>query len=357
MCRMEKVTIYEIAKKVGLSPATVSRAIHSPHLLSPATLERIKRAMQESNYTYNAAAANLSRGSSSTIHVFIPAVSSSVFSATVMGVQEFAFKHFLSVVVSSTNYDSRNEIELLKQAREQRCAGILLTGLCKNNEARVLQLAKEGMPIVLMWEKGPPGLNSVGFDNYEVVRSAVEYLVSLGHRRIGAVFGLFSLFSRVQMRVDAYLDVLRENGLDREPGLYLESYPTIEDGKKAVSRLLKLRPRPTAIMCANDLQAMGAYEIIRKAGLRIPEDISVFGFDDLEVAPYLSPPLSTVHVPGYAIGKQAAKLLVSMLKKKDKPIVQQIVDTPLKIRQSCVVPPVLAEGEGNMKREAAQVVP
>jgi len=335
---MRKVTIYEIAKKVGLSPATVSRAIHSPHLLSEATLERIQQAMKESNYSYNAAAANLARGSSTSVHVFMPAVASPVFSATVMGVQEYAFKKLFSVVVSSTNYDSRYEVELLKQAREQRCAGILLTGLCKSNEAKAQDLAEEGMPVVILWEKGPEGLNSVGFDNYEVTRRVTEYLISLGHRRIAGVFGLYSLFHRVQMRLDAYLDVLKENGILPDPDLYMESYPTIEEGKRAVSGLLRLKERPTAILCANDFQAIGAYDVIKKAGLRIPEDISVFGYDDIEVAPYLSPALSTVHVPSYEIGRLAVERLLNMLEKKDSPVVHITVDTPLMIRESCAPP-------------------
>ena len=335
---MSKVTIYEIAKKVGLSPATVSRAIHSPHLLSQPTLERIRQAMKDSNYSYNAAAANLARGSSTTIHVFIPSVSSSVFSETVMGVQEFAFKNHFSVVVSSTNYDSRHEIELLKQARELRCAGILLTGLCKSNEPQVRSLADEGVPVVVLWEKGPEGINSVGFDNYAVTRRAVEYLVSLGHRRIAGVFGPYSLFHRVQMRLDAYLDVLREHGISPDPELYMESIPTIEEGKKAVAALLELRQRPTAILCANDLQAIGAYDVVKKAGLRIPEDVSVFGYDDIEVSPYLSPALSTVRVPSYEIGRLAVERLLHMLDKKGGAVVQHLVDTPLQIRESCMAP-------------------
>lgn len=335
---MGKVTIYEIAKKVGLSPATVSRAIHSPHLLSEAPLERIQRAMRESNYSYNAAAANLARGSSSSIHVFVPAVASPVFSATIMGVQEFAFKNHFSVVVSSTNYDSRYEVELLKQAREQRCAGILLTGLCKSNEAKVQSLAGEGTPVVVLWEKGPEGLSSVGFDNYAVTRRAVEYLVSLGHRRIAGVFGPYSLFHRVQMRLNAYLDVLRENDIPIDSGLYMETLPTLEEGKKAVAGLLHHRDRPTAILCANDFQAIGAYGVIKRAGLRIPEDISIFGYDDLDVSPYLSPALSSVHVPSCEIGRLAVERLLDMLEKKGGSVVQHTVDTPLMIRDSCGAP-------------------
>jgi DNA-binding LacI/PurR family transcriptional regulator len=337
--RMTKVTIYEIAKKAGVSPATVSRAIHSPYLLSQVTLERVQTIMRESDYSYNAAAANLARGSSTTIHVFIPALGSTVFSATVMGVQEVAFRHNLTVVVASTNYDGRYEIELLKQAREQRCAGILLTGLCKKNEGKAFALAKAGVPIVVMWENGPEGMHSVGFDNYEVSRRALEYLVSLGHRRIAGIFGPCSFFHRAQMRLDAYRDVMIECGLGIDPALISENRPNIKDGKKTMAALLRLADPPTAVFCTNDLQAVGAYDVIRKAGLTVPDDISVFGFDDIEVAPYLSPPLSTVRVPSYEIGRRAAELLLDLLNAPDSPVTRLTVDTPLRLRGSCAPPP------------------
>jgi DNA-binding LacI/PurR family transcriptional regulator len=335
---MGKVTIYEIAGKLNLSPATVSRAIHSPHLLNRVTLERIRRTMKESRYSYNAAAADFARGRSSTVNVFIPSPAGSVFSETVMGVQECAFRRFFNVVVSNTDYDSRREIELLKQAREQRCAGMLLAGFCRDNEEHVLELAAEGTPVVMMWDIGIKGMNSVGFDNYTVTRAVMEYLISLGHRRIGGVFGQYSLFHRVRRRLDAYLDALAEHGLDADPGLYSENRPCIEDGKKAAARLLGLKKPPTAVFCACDLQAVGAYDVIRKSGLRIPEDISVFGFDDIELAPYLSPALSTVHVPSYEIGRLSANLLLDMLDGTGKRVVRHVVDTPLQLRDSCAPP-------------------
>ena len=332
---MAKVTIYEVAKIVDLSPATVSRAIHSPHLLSQRTLERIQHAMVECNYSYNAAAANLSRGSSSTIHVFTPALGSSVFSATVMGIQEIAFRHTLNVVVASTSYNGRYEVELLKQAREQRCAGILLTGLCKNNEDKALKLAQAGMPIVVMWENGPEGMHSVGFDNYDVSRQALEYLISLGHRRIAGIFGPVSFFHRAQMRLNAYMGVMQKYGLDIDPELVSENRPTIEDGKKRMEYLLHLKNPPSAVFCTNDLQAVGVYDTIKRAGLSIPDDISVFGFDDIEVASYLSPPLTTVHVPSYDIGKLSAELLLGLLDGTNDAVTRITVDTPLRIRSSC----------------------
>lgn len=335
---MEKVTIYEIAKKVGTSPATVSRAIHSPHMLSPKTLERIQAAMKESNYSYNAAAANFSRGSSSTIHVVIPVLGSSVFSSTVMGVQEVAFRHKLSVVVSSTNYDKNIELDLLKQALEQRCAGALLTGFCKDNMERVRALAEKDLPLVVMWEKASADLNSVGFDNYAVSKKALSYLFSLGHRRIGCLFGPYSIFHRAQLRLDAYRDLLAEYDVAEDPALYLEGRPTIDDGKRGMTKLLSLKDVPTAVFCTNDLQAIGAYDVIRRAGLRIPDDISVFGFDDIEVSPYMFPPLDTVHVPGYDIGRLSAQRLLEMLGTPGLEPVQQIVETPLLYRGSCAAP-------------------
>jgi DNA-binding LacI/PurR family transcriptional regulator len=291
--------------------------------------------MKKCQYTYNATAANLSRGNSSTIYVVIPALGSSVFSATVMGIQEYAFKHRFNVIVSSSNYNGMYEADILQQACEQRCAGILLSGFCRDNEKKVKQLADSGLPVVIMWEQGSDGLNSVGFDNYQVTREVIEYMIGLGHRRIAGIFGPYSLFRRAQMRLEAYRDVLGEYDIPYDTALVSENRPTIEDGKRVMTELLKLKNRPTAVFCSNDLQAVGAFDVIRRADLNIPEDISVFGFDDIELAAYLSPALSTVHVPSYDIGRLAAERLLNMLTTHQATVVQHIVKTQLIIRESC----------------------
>ncbi|WP_027188702.1 LacI family DNA-binding transcriptional regulator [Desulfovibrio cuneatus] len=331
---MTKVTIYELAAKVGLSAATISRAIHAPHKLSQRTLDRIHCAMEECNYSYNAAAANFSKGSSTTISTLVPFLQSSVFSSTVVGIQEYAYKNMFNVVVSSTGYDPHKELELLRQTREQRCAGVLLTGYCAENERAVLELAKT-LPVVVMWEISQVPLHCVGFDNYTVTCSAVECLVSLGHKRIAAIAGPFSVMHRARQRLEAYLDTLQKHGLEISASLYSERCPSIQDGNEAMHQLLALPQRPSAVLCNNDLQAVGAISAIKKAGLRVPEDISIFGFDDIELAPYLSPSLSTVHVPGYEIGKLSTELLFRCIHAQQHGIVQHIVETPLVFRDSC----------------------
>ena len=292
--------------------------------------------MEEGNYSYNAAAGNLSRGISQGVAVVAPRMDSPVFSDTITGAQEYLYSKGYYVTVASTHYCAATERLRLKQIVEQRPAGILLTGYADENEQLIVSLAGD-LPVIVMWEKALEPLNYVGFDNYQVTRDILAYIASLGHRRIAAILGPYTKVVRAHHRYRAYRDFLAEQGISFREEYLCEGEPTLEDGRRAMERLLCLEEKPTAVFCNNDLQAIAAIRVINDAGLRVPEDISICGFDDAAVSRYITPPLTTQHVPCREIGTRSAEFLHELIQKKSLGPVRHTVETHFILRESCRV--------------------
>ncbi|MGD2269494.1 MAG: LacI family DNA-binding transcriptional regulator [Desulfobacterales bacterium] len=333
---MAKITMEEISKVAGVSLATVSRTIHSPHLVRKETRERVNRVMEKVNYVYNATAGDLSRRRSSIVGVIIPTAESLVFSTTLFAIQEAAQKNNFSLITGSSKYDTETELRLLQQFKERRLAGVILTGFVFGQKNSIKDLIKSGIPCVVVWDKlDDPDLSYVGFDNFMATYSMTEYLISLKHRRIGLIVGPYTKVERVKKRLDGFKAALDKHNIPYDLSLVIEKEPTLVDGKEAMSRLLSLAARPTAVLAASDTLALGALAAARDMGVRIPEDVSLAGFDDIEVASYSNPPLTTVRVPAYNIGKIAFKILLDMTNSNNNMVQQYCLDTSLIIRGSC----------------------
>jgi DNA-binding LacI/PurR family transcriptional regulator len=334
---MAQITIQDVAQLAGVSPATVSRALHSPHLVSKATRENIERIIRENNYIYNAGAADLSRRKSSVLGVFIPTTGGTVFASTVGAIEEYAYERGFPVMVSNTRYDPDIEEVLLHKCLERRLAGVILTGYCQANESLILSLAEKGLPCLVAWEILPESvpLSYVGIDNYQAAFKATEYLLGLGHRRIGLIVGPRSGILRARRRYDGFVAAMEANGIPCDPASIIECRPTMLNGKEAMGRLLHRPNPPTAVFAASDFLAIGALAAIREFGLRVPEDISLMGFDDIEFTNYTSPPLSTVHVPSWDIGHLAVSLLMDFIESGDGVPRRLCLDTQLMLRKSC----------------------
>lgn len=320
----------------GVSLATVSRTIHSPHLVRKETRERINHVMEKVNYVYHATAGDLSRKRSSIIGVIIPTAKSLVFSTTLFAIQETAQQNNYSLITGSSKYDIETELKLLQQFKERRLAGIILTGFVIGQKDLVKELVKGGMPCVVIWDKlDDSDLSYVGFDNFKATYAITEYLISLRHKRIGLIVGPYTKVERVKKRLEGFKAALKDYGITYDPSLVIEKEPTLIDGKEAMSRLLSLSVRPTAVLAASDTLAVGALSAARDMGLRIPKDISLAGFDDIDVAGYCNPPLTTVRVPAYQIGQIAFKILIDMVNARSSQVQQYCLDTSLIIRGSC----------------------
>ena len=236
---MAEVTMEEIAKLAGVSLATVSRCIHSPHLVKKETREKINQVISEANYIYNATAGDLSRKKSSILGVIIPTTKSLVFSTSLLAIQEMAQQNNYSLIIASSKYDSETEANLIQQFRERQLAGIILTGFVFGQKDLVKELSRREMPCVVIWDKlDDPELSYVGFDNFKATYEATQYLIELRHRRIGLIIGPYTKVERVRKRLEGFQSALNDNGLTFDPGMVIEKEPTLLDGKEAMARLM-----------------------------------------------------------------------------------------------------------------------
>lgn len=333
----QKITMKQIAALVNLSPATVSRALHSPELVKPETRQKVLKAMQDSQYIYDATAGDLSRKKSMILGLTIPTTKDAGFAASTLAIQEMAQSKGYSVLVGNTKYQPELELQTLRQFQQRKVAGVILTGLCLGHEPIVKELVESGIPCVVIWERLPDSnIHHVGFDNFNASFSMTEYLISLNHERIGFVAGFHSSIGRVKKRLAGYQAALKKHGIAYDSQLVIEAEPSLLEGKQAANQLLSLSNPPSAISFVSDVMAMGAMVAVREKGLRVPEDISITGFDDIEYAAYMNPALTTVRVPAEQIGILSGKVIFEMIENGiSSQIRQYCLDTDVIIRDSC----------------------
>jgi len=336
---VKKLTMQDIAKLAGVSKATVSRSIHSPHLVRPEKRERIRKIIESHHYVYDAIAGDLSRKRSSVIGLIIPTIKSSIFASSTHGIQEHARQNGFSILIGNSNYDSDSEAALVKLFQQRRVAGLILTGVTTGVKDLLDELGRSGIPCVVTWESVEnDSISYVGFDNFKAAFTMTEYLIRLKHRRIGLIIGPYHRVERVRLRLEGYRAALESHGIPFDPSLVMERGYTLMEGKEAMGRLLSNPERPTAVFAASDVLAMGALAAARERGVRVPEEVSVAGFDDIDFAAYCVPPLTTIRVPAYEMGQLAVKVLLDLIRGDPGQVRQYCLDTDLIIRSSCDEP-------------------
>ena len=333
---MGKIKMKEIAALAGVSPMTVSRAIHSPHLVRPETLQRIQRTMKKHNYVYDAIAADLSRKKSTVIGLITPTIRLPIFAETTYAIQEIAQEKGFFVIIGNSNYDARQEIKLITLLQQRRVAGTVLTGILNEPNTIYKVLSRTGIPFVVTWDTvDHKRINYVGFDNFKASFSMTEYLITLNHKRMGLIIGPRSIRCYKE-RYEGYRATLKQYGLTLDPSLVMERENSHIEGKEAINQMLSLPKPPTAVFGASGLPAsMGAMAAVRERGLKIPQDISIAGFGDFDTPGICDPQLTTVRCPVHEMGKLATKVLFEMFENQPKEVRQYTLETELVIRGSC----------------------
>jgi DNA-binding LacI/PurR family transcriptional regulator len=328
-------TIRDVARKAKVSVATVSRVLNRSATVKDDTRQRVLKAIEECGFTYNAIARSLSTRKSVTIGVIVPAITNPVFAQSTRGVQDFANPFGYSIILGNSNYSSEAEDRLVEVFKEKRVEGIILT--CSNIGHEYIQRLKLlNLPFVLLYNTlFDKELNFVTIDNYKAAYEIVEFLIKFGHRRIGMIAGNFSKSDRSLVRSQAFKACSKDHGIPYQPEYLVETDLTFEGGRSAMQALLEITPPLTGVFCSNDFMAMGAMKAIREKGLRIPDDISIVGFDDIEMASYFFPELTTIHQPAYQMGLKGAELLLKILSGELKAPQQIILQHELVARNSC----------------------
>lgn len=295
-----------------VSHSTVSRALRNSPLVNPKTATEIRRLADKSGYRLSAAARSLVTQRTDTIGVVVTTIADPFAAAVVEGIEEAANEHALSVLLANSHADAERELRVVRTLEERRVDGIIVTA-SRVGSMYMRVLERMQVPIVLLNNQDPGEFtHSVMIANCEASLALARHLVELGHRRIAYIGDRFGRESDAE-RFAGFRQALRDAGLRVKKQLVVHGDGRPEGGCDAMRRLLALRRRPTAVFCYNDMSALGALLAIREAGLRAPADISVTGFDDLYLARYAEPPLTTVRQPMRHMGRLAMETLIQLL--------------------------------------------
>jgi DNA-binding LacI/PurR family transcriptional regulator len=309
-------SIKDIARQAGVSHCTVSRALHYSPLINAKTAERIREIARRSGYVPNAVARSLVSRSTQTVGVVVTTIADPFIGEVVEGIESTAKEHGYSVILANSNADPELEIKVVDSFSQRRVDGILVTA-SRVGALHGERLAGTNVPIVMINNQHPGDFaHSVGIDNVAATREIVGHLIKLGHRRI-AYIGDRSGYQSDAERFSGYRAMLKIARLAFDPRLVVRGDGRPEEGEVATAQLLELADPPTAIFCYNDMTALGSLRAATARGLRIPEDVSIAGFDDLFVASYTSPPLTTIRQPKQEMGRRAMSILWELLSEKE----------------------------------------
>jgi LacI family transcriptional regulator len=331
-------TIHEIAEVTKVSAMTVSRVLNGRPDVAPATRERILQAVADHGYLRNRAAAALGRGRSGLIDLVDVSLDNSYHLRLIRGVEEYLEPTGYRLVVSATHGQSQRERQWLAKVLEGATDGAILM-LTDARAAHFARLRQRGIPFVVVDHRGElgPDTPSVGATNFAGGRMATEYLLSLGHRRIGMIGGLPALGCSRE-RLAGYREALDAAGIAFDPHLYQVGDFEYDDGYRAACALLDLPAPPTAIFAANDVMAVAALKALHERGVSVPAKMSLVGFDDVEIAAWVIPALTTVRQPLAEMGTFAATMLLQLIEGKALASNRVELATELVVRESCAPP-------------------
>lgn len=317
----KRINSFDVAKKAGVSRTTVSLVLNNvPGVsISEATRQRVLKSAKTLNYYPDATGRKLVSGKSNTLGLVLRQSDAQVFAdallpQVLLGIEQAVVTQGFQVLLKPLEpQDSAGYIRLI---RENHVDGIILSGP-RQDDPELVRLFKEGFPIVLMGQMTDGSLPFVDIDAVDGAARAVNHLIQLGHRHIAMITNAALQYTSAQQRRTGYWHALQDAGITPDPLLLKEGSYTPLSGYEAMNELLKLSPRPTAVFVASDVVALGAMQAIENAGARIPEDIAVVGFDDIPLAEYYNPPLTTLRLPAYKLGWAVGERLVHLIQGTD----------------------------------------
>ncbi|WP_242085265.1 LacI family DNA-binding transcriptional regulator [Aestuariivivens sediminis] len=315
-----RATLKDIATKLNISISTVSRALNDHPAINQKTKRSVKSTAKKLNYYPNLLALNLLQKKSNTIGVVVPEITSHFFSSVITGIQDILRPSNYNMIICQSEESYKDEVEIVENLMRVGVDGILVSpSSSTKNFEHFRRLKKSGIPIVV-FDRDCPGLevDKVLVDDYDGAFQAVDYLIKSGCKRIAHIGGPLNL-STTKHRLEGYLDALKENDIpiDKKYIKHVKGF-THEDGIKPAKSLLKLENKPDAIFAVNDCIAISAMYAAKMLKLKIPEEISIIGFDDEPHSSYFTPELSTVWQPVYSMGMLSARILLKRISNTDE---------------------------------------
>jgi LacI family transcriptional regulator len=318
--KFNQVTIKDIARELGISPSTVSRALKDHPDISSETKKAVNELAERLNYQPNIVALSLRQKKTNTIGVIIPEIVHFFFSTVISGIEDVAYQAGYNVIITQTKESVQREITDMKALFNSRVDGMLLSiSRETTNYDHIESILSKGVPIVFydrMYTN--PNTSKVIVDDYVGAREAVLHLIDQGCTRIAHLMAAPNLLISTD-RLRGYRDALAEKGLEYKENLIIQCPDgSFEEAEKAAKKLLAMSTVPDAIFANNDMLAMGAMKAIKEKGLKIPDDIALMGFSNWFFSQLMDPPLSSVDQPGFEMGQEAARLLIRHIEMRDK---------------------------------------
>lgn len=328
---MNTVRIKDVAKLARVSTATVSHVINETRFVSDETKRKVLNAIERVGYTPNVHARNLASGQSRTLGLVISDITNPFFPDLVKSIQERALELGYEVIVLNTNYDPERDARYVQRLLELRVRGVMI--LTTEMDLSVIQRLSSREIAVVFLDIGKVSrhTSNIRIDYEKGVHEAVEHLLELGHRQIAFISGPVR-FKSAQFRRQAFLETMKSHraSLHTEP-LILEGDFRLESGEQVAREIQKMKSRPTAVLAANDLMAVGALRELERAGLQVPRDVSVVGCDDISLAKLTDPQLTTIRIPRSEIGAAAVEAVLQTNSTEGREI---RISTQLIVRQS-----------------------
>jgi len=307
-------TLHDVAFAANVSTATVSRCLNFPNKVSAATRQKVSAAISELGYLPNFGAKVMATNRTNTIGAIIPTMENAIFARGLQAFQEELLLHGFTLLVASTSYRPEIEQEQIRALVARGADALLLIGHERDPEIYRF-LENQGVAALTAWAYNSQAERpSVGFDNRAAMREMAVKVIEMGHRKLALISAQRATNDRAQARHSGILDAMAENGLDPNDLYLLETTYGIEEGAQAFKQVMAANTGATAVFCGNDVLAVGALRSARELKLNVPNDVSIIGFDDIELAQVAYPALTTVHVPHREMGVFAAKALANLIK-------------------------------------------
>lgn len=324
-------TLIDVAKAAGVAPMTVSRALNNPSRVKKATLLKVRKAIEETGYVRNLVAGALASNRSHLVAVIVPILTNPIFSDTFQAIAERLSTSGYQVLLGMSGYQPDREQELLEVILSRRPDGIILTGTL-HTEASRRRLRAVGVPVVETWDLTSEPIDMlVGFSHEDVGRDVARHLLAKGYRTFAT---LAVNDPRGQRRIAAFRQELAVHGIETLPSDPIEDVPTLEHGRSGLRKLLAVATRPLMVVCTSDTLAHGVLTEAMAQGIRVPQEVAVMGFGDMNFAAHTHPALSTVKIDGRAMGDAAAVALLERLQGNSTEVVRRNVGYQLIDRDS-----------------------
>jgi LacI family transcriptional regulator len=329
--------IHTVADLANVSIATVSRTINHVPTVNPKMAKRVWEVIKELNYLPNTQARALVSGRSRLLGLIVSEITNPFFPELIQGFEDVAVEHGYEILIGSTNYDPERMQRCIRRMVERKAEGVAVMtfGI---EEPLLEQLADRKVPLVFV-DVGPdqPGISLLNVDYHHGIRQGVQHLAALGHRDIAFVAGPLRLHS-AKSRLAAFQRSLQECGIPVDPVRIVEGDHTMEGGIAAAEKLLRGDKLPTAVMCSNDMTAIGVLHQAYRLGLRVPDELSVVGFDNIHMTQMTIPPLTTIQMSCYELARAAVMALRAHVEEGLEPERGYSIETQLVVRESTGFP-------------------